>query len=44
MPPQWTILSTDVDEEILLPILEEVNFAVLKLTNNRASGPDGLNA
>jgi hypothetical protein len=32
MPPQWTTPSTD--EEIPLPTLEEVNFAVLKLKNN----------
>jgi hypothetical protein len=44
MPPKWTVPSTDEDEEILLPTLDEVNFAVLKLKNNRASGPDGLNA
>jgi hypothetical protein len=44
IPPRWTVHSTDEVEEIPLPILEEVNFAVLKLKNNRASGPDGLNA
>jgi hypothetical protein len=43
MPPQWTVPSTEEAEEISLPTLEEVNFAVLKLKNNRASGPDGLN-
>jgi hypothetical protein len=42
MPPQWTAPSTDEAEEIPLPTLEEVKFAVLKLKNNRASGPDGL--
>jgi hypothetical protein len=31
MPPQWTVPSTDEAEEIPLPILEEVNFAVLIL-------------
>jgi hypothetical protein len=34
----------DEVEEIPLPTLEEVNFALLKLKNSRASGPDGLNA
>jgi hypothetical protein len=42
MPPQWTVASTV--EEIPLPTLEEGNFAVSKFKNNRASGPDGLNA
>jgi hypothetical protein len=44
MPPQWTVPSTDEDEEISLPTLEEVNFAVLKLKNYTASGPNELNA
>jgi hypothetical protein len=43
MPPQWTVTSTDEVEEIRLPTMGEANFAVLKLKNNRASGPDGLN-
>jgi hypothetical protein len=43
-PPKWTVPSTDEVEEIPLPTLEEVNFVVLKLKNNKASGPDGLNA
>jgi hypothetical protein len=44
MLPQRTAPSTVEVEEILLPTLEEVNLAALKLKNNRASGPDGLNA
>jgi hypothetical protein len=44
IPPQWTVPSIDEAEEIPLPILEELTFAVLKLKNNRASGPNGLNA
>jgi hypothetical protein len=42
IPPQWTALSSD--EEIPLPTLVEVNFAILKLKNNRMSGPERLNA
>jgi hypothetical protein len=34
MPPQWIAQFTDEVEEIPLPTLEEVNFAVLKLKNN----------
>jgi sorting nexin-29 len=44
MPSQWTVPSADEVEEIPIPTLEEVNCAVLKLENDRASGPDGLNA
>jgi hypothetical protein len=36
----WTAPSTDEAEEIPLMTLEEVNLKVLKLKNNRASGPD----
>jgi hypothetical protein len=44
MSPQWTAPSTDEAEKYHYPILEEVNFAVLKLKNNRAAGPDRLKA
>jgi hypothetical protein len=44
MLPQSTVPSTHEAEEIPLLTLEEVNFAVLKLKNNRASGSDRLNA
>jgi hypothetical protein len=34
MPPQWIALFTDEFEEIPLPTLDGVNFAVLKLKSN----------
>jgi hypothetical protein len=43
MSSQWTALSIDEVREMPLPTLEEVKFAVLKLKNSRASGPDGSN-
>jgi hypothetical protein len=36
MPPQWTAASMDDVENVPLPALEEANFEVLKLKNNRA--------
>jgi hypothetical protein len=44
MSTQRTAPSMDEAESIPLPALEEVKFAVMKLKNNRLSGPDGLNA